>query len=136
MASLSFSVVSENERAYILGGVAADMRADGRSRSDYRAFNIETGVITNCNGSARIKLDLTDVLVRSEGFIPLYFFLLWMDTHFMKVAVKAEVAQSPLNTVPCGKVLVMRVRMLGSLLFTILFPAVCGGVQRQCIAHV
>jgi len=43
--------------------VCANLRNDGRGRLDYRPFTLETGIISQTNGSARIILDTTDVLV-------------------------------------------------------------------------
>uniref|UniRef100_A0A7S0GZ67 Ribosomal RNA-processing protein 42 n=1 Tax=Amorphochlora amoebiformis TaxID=1561963 RepID=A0A7S0GZ67_9EUKA len=39
------------------------MRADGRRRMDYRFFDMNTEVVLSANGSARLQLDHTDVLV-------------------------------------------------------------------------
>lgn len=43
------------EKAYIAAGVAEDFRGDGRSCADYRPFTVETGVVLNTDGSARVK---------------------------------------------------------------------------------
>lgn len=40
-----------------------NLRADGRSRVDFRAITLETGLIDQTNGSARLRLANTDVLV-------------------------------------------------------------------------
>lgn len=58
MASLSCC-----EREYIISGVNEDFRTDGRSCKDYRNFTLETGVVSNTSGSAKIKLDRTCVVV-------------------------------------------------------------------------
>jgi len=55
--------LSPAERKYIVEGVEANLRSDGRSRQDFRYFTLETGVTVQTNGSARVKLDGTDVLV-------------------------------------------------------------------------
>lgn len=60
--------VSESEVKFIEGGVSSNVRADGRGRLDFRPIEIETGVIPQANGSARLRLGLapretTDVLV-------------------------------------------------------------------------
>ena len=39
------------------------MRFDGRKLDEYRELNIETGVSKNAEGSARVKLGKTEVLV-------------------------------------------------------------------------
>ncbi|GAB5585592.1 hypothetical protein Unana1_00492 [Umbelopsis nana] len=56
--------LSQAERDYITQGVHSDLRADGRGRLDYRAMVLETGIISQANGSARVRLgEGTDVLV-------------------------------------------------------------------------
>lgn len=59
---------SEAERIFIADGIAQDVRNDGRSREDFRPFTIETGIISQASGSARLQLGNTDVLatVRAE----------------------------------------------------------------------
>ncbi|XP_043920604.1 exosome complex component RRP42 [Protopterus annectens] len=60
MATVS---VSEAEKVYIMHGVQDDLRVDGRSCEDYRNIEIETDVVSNTSGSARVKLGHTDILV-------------------------------------------------------------------------
>jgi len=55
--------ISSAERLYIAEGIAQNIRNDGRSRMDYRHFGITLGVIPHANGSARLLLDTTDILV-------------------------------------------------------------------------
>lgn len=55
--------ISSAERQYIAEGIAQNIRNDGRSRMDYRHFGITLGVIPHANGSARLLLDTTDILV-------------------------------------------------------------------------
>ncbi|MBN3305521.1 EXOS7 protein, partial [Amia calva] len=55
--------VSEAEKVYILHGVRDDLRVDGRGCEDYRHMEIETDVVSNTDGSARVKLGHTDILV-------------------------------------------------------------------------
>ncbi|EDX07284.1 GD11151 [Drosophila simulans] len=40
-----------------------DFRCDGRSRRDYRPMDLETGLVSNASGSARLRLANTDILV-------------------------------------------------------------------------
>lgn len=62
--SLLGTRLSASEQAYLAAGVAANMRADGRARLDYRPLSVETGVVPHANGSARLRLGAaTDVLV-------------------------------------------------------------------------
>ncbi|CAL9155901.1 unnamed protein product [Musa hybrid cultivar] len=55
--------LSEGEKRFIRGGIAQDLRTDGRQRLHYRPISIETGVIPQANGSARVRLGATDVIV-------------------------------------------------------------------------
>jgi len=55
--------ISHNERVFIKNGIEQNIRNDGRERLDFRFFSLDIGVIANANGSARLKLDNTDVLV-------------------------------------------------------------------------
>jgi len=57
------AALSPGEIRFIEEGVASNIRNDGRGRLDYRPFTLETGIISQTNGSARIVLDTTDVLV-------------------------------------------------------------------------
>ncbi|KAL3632091.1 hypothetical protein CASFOL_025075 [Castilleja foliolosa] len=54
--------LSLGEQNFIKGGIAQDLRTDGRKRLAYRPFSIETGVIPQASGSARVKLGATDVI--------------------------------------------------------------------------
>ncbi|KAJ4730213.1 exosome complex component RRP42 [Melia azedarach] len=54
--------LSEGEKEFIKGGISQDLRADGRKRYTYRPIYIETGVIPQANGSARVRLGSTDVI--------------------------------------------------------------------------
>ncbi|KAG9290899.1 hypothetical protein G9A89_011049 [Geosiphon pyriformis] len=58
------TLISPSERDYILRGVETNIRADGRGRHDLRQITFETGIISQCSGSARCRLgEGTDVLV-------------------------------------------------------------------------
>lgn len=67
--------ISASEKKYIVEGVAADVRADGRNRLSYRSLSLETSILTQSNGSARASLEAsgTDVLasVKLEVTSPL-----------------------------------------------------------------
>ncbi|KAF6099261.1 exosome component 7 [Phyllostomus discolor] len=60
MASVS---LSEAEKVYIVHGVQEDLRVDGRGCEDYRGVEVETDVVSNTSGSARVRLGHTDILV-------------------------------------------------------------------------
>lgn len=65
-------LISDAEKTFILHGVEDNLRCDGRTRCDYRPMEIETGIVTHANGSCRLRLANTDVLVavKSEIDIP------------------------------------------------------------------
>ncbi|XP_021887138.1 exosome complex component RRP42 isoform X2 [Carica papaya] len=54
--------LSVGERHFIQGGIAQDLRSDGRKRLTYRPIYVETGVIPQANGSARVRMGGTDVI--------------------------------------------------------------------------
>ncbi|EEB18730.1 Exosome complex exonuclease RRP42, putative [Pediculus humanus corporis] len=54
---------SESEKIFILHGVEDNFRYDGRTRSEYRPIEVETDVVSHANGSARLRLANTDILV-------------------------------------------------------------------------
>ncbi|NXK87541.1 EXOS7 protein, partial [Formicarius rufipectus] len=60
---MAMVVLSEAEKLYIVHGVQEDLRVDGRGCEDYRCAEVETDVVSNTSGSARVKLGDTDVLV-------------------------------------------------------------------------
>ncbi|XP_057337025.1 exosome complex component RRP42 [Microplitis mediator] len=51
------------EKTFILHGVDADLRIDGRRQCEYRSIEIETKLMPQTNGSARLRVGNTDVLV-------------------------------------------------------------------------
>ncbi|XP_071551479.1 exosome complex exonuclease RRP42-like [Panulirus ornatus] len=55
--------LSDAEKRYIVDGVKLGIRVDGRDRLDYRQLEIETDLVSTANGSARVRLDRTDVLI-------------------------------------------------------------------------
>lgn len=65
-------LISDAEKTFILHGVEDNLRCDGRTRCDYRPMEIETGIVTHANGSCRLRLANTDILVavKSEIDIP------------------------------------------------------------------
>ncbi|CAB3363999.1 Hypothetical predicted protein [Cloeon dipterum] len=56
-------LLSEAEKTFILHGVRDNVRNDGRSCSEFRPIELELGLVENANGSARVRLANTDVLV-------------------------------------------------------------------------
>ncbi|XP_057798528.1 uncharacterized protein LOC131014544 isoform X1 [Salvia miltiorrhiza] len=54
--------LSLGEQTFIKGGIAQDLRTDGRKRLTYRPIFVETGIIPQASGSARVKLGATDVI--------------------------------------------------------------------------
>jgi len=63
MALSLYGLISESEKKFIVGGVNEDMRTDGRTCSDFRTIEMETDCIATTNGSARIRLGSTELLV-------------------------------------------------------------------------
>ena len=57
------AVLSAYERAYIVQGISCNVREDGRGCLDMRNIVLETGVLSNTYGSARLQLGETEVLV-------------------------------------------------------------------------
>ncbi|RMZ57194.1 hypothetical protein APUTEX25_004028 [Auxenochlorella protothecoides] len=55
-------LVSAGEVEYVRRGFEAGVRGDGRGPLDFRQIEIETGVIGQATGSARVRLGTTDVL--------------------------------------------------------------------------
>ncbi|XP_073046593.1 uncharacterized protein [Primulina eburnea] len=55
-------LLSIGEKNFIKGGIAQDLRTDGRKRLDYRHINVETGVIPQASGSARVTIGATIVI--------------------------------------------------------------------------
>lgn len=56
-------IVSKVKRDYIVDLAKQEKRADGRALDQYREVSVETGVIESAEGSARVKLGNTQVLV-------------------------------------------------------------------------
>lgn len=54
--------LSIGEKHFVQGGIAQDLRSDGRKRLTYRPISVETGNIPQANGSARVKMGETDVI--------------------------------------------------------------------------
>lgn len=46
--------LSPQEKDFILGGVAAGIRSDGRNSIQYREVSIEDSVFPHCHGSSRV----------------------------------------------------------------------------------
>lgn len=55
--------LSEAERTYIAGGADEGVRGDGRGINDLRPLSVETGLLPQAAGSARLRLGGTDILV-------------------------------------------------------------------------
>ncbi|KXS21594.1 ribosomal protein S5 domain 2-like protein [Gonapodya prolifera JEL478] len=56
-------LLSPAEIDYITKSCDRNIRTDGRSRLDLRPFLIETGLLAQANGSCRLRVDATDVVV-------------------------------------------------------------------------
>jgi exosome complex component RRP42 len=60
------SIVARVKQKRIAQLISKGKRIDGRSLTDYREIKIETGVIERAEGSARVKLGKTEVLVGTK----------------------------------------------------------------------
>ncbi|CAK9806599.1 Exosome complex component RRP42 [Anthophora quadrimaculata] len=56
-------ILSSGEKTFILHGIDADFRNDGRRRCEYRSMEIETKLMPQTHGSARLRIGNTDILV-------------------------------------------------------------------------
>ena len=56
-------IVPEITRKSIVSLVSNDKREDGRALDEYRDISIETNVISKAEGSARVKIGGTQVIV-------------------------------------------------------------------------
>ncbi|KAJ3672974.1 hypothetical protein LUZ60_006348 [Juncus effusus] len=54
--------LSKGEKNFIKGGIEQDLRSDGRTRLQFRSISVETGVIPQASGSARVRLGATEVI--------------------------------------------------------------------------
>ncbi|CAN1189506.1 Exosome complex component RRP42 [Linum perenne] len=54
--------LSAGEQHFIKGGIDHNIRCDDRKRDSYRPIFVETGVIPQANGSARIRMGATEVI--------------------------------------------------------------------------
>ncbi|MBL7054579.1 exosome complex protein Rrp42 [Candidatus Woesearchaeota archaeon] len=55
--------MNENLRSHIIELFKSDLRIDGRKLTQYRPITVETGVIKMAEGSARVKIGETEVIV-------------------------------------------------------------------------
>lgn len=63
-------MLSDAEVHYIQDGAAQGVRSDGRGALDVRPITLETGILPNASGSARVRVgNATDILVGIKGEI-------------------------------------------------------------------
>uniref|UniRef100_A0A0N5AZ04 Ribosomal RNA-processing protein 42 n=1 Tax=Syphacia muris TaxID=451379 RepID=A0A0N5AZ04_9BILA len=55
--------LSDAEKLYVIHGAQQGIRSDGRGTFDYQPIIVETGVLPTANGSARVRLGSTDLLI-------------------------------------------------------------------------
>ncbi len=60
---LFLAVMSLSEQEYISHSISVGVRLDGRAPCDFRPAEIDLGLIAQANGSSRLHLGRTDVLV-------------------------------------------------------------------------
>jgi len=63
MALSLYGLISSAERDFIINGVNDNMRTDGRTINDFRVIEMETNCIETTNGSARVRIGSTELLV-------------------------------------------------------------------------
>ncbi len=56
-------MASTAEQTFLQAAFADQCRPDGRTREQYRTINVATGFLAQCNGSARVQIGVTDVVV-------------------------------------------------------------------------
>lgn len=61
-------MTSKSEKSYIRTSLLSKtpIRSDGRGLTDYRIIQLETGVIAQSNGSARVNLGGTEVVAATK----------------------------------------------------------------------
>lgn len=59
----AMAAVSEAEKEYTRGGFTSGVRSDGRGPLDFRHIQVQTDVVKQANGSARVVLGGTEVVV-------------------------------------------------------------------------
>ncbi|XP_033110029.1 exosome complex component RRP42-like [Anneissia japonica] len=91
MASVS---LSEAEKTFIIHGIQDDLRCDGRECETYRLIELECGLVSNCSGSAKLKLSNTDILVgiKAEMGTPKTYL---PDKGYMEFFVDCSATASP-----------------------------------------
>ncbi|EPZ35400.1 ribosomal protein S5 domain 2-like protein [Rozella allomycis CSF55] len=55
--------ISQTEKDFIKKGVLSDIRTDGRTRKKAREFNVDINPLPQASGSARVMMDMTDIVV-------------------------------------------------------------------------
>ena len=55
--------LSPSELRFVRDGIAADLRGDGRTRAAFRTVNVEPAVVAQANGSSRVVVGGTQLLV-------------------------------------------------------------------------
>ncbi|KNC52398.1 exosome complex exonuclease RRP42 [Thecamonas trahens ATCC 50062] len=88
-------LVSPSEVAFLLQGVAHNLRSDGRSRTQLRPVVVETGLVSQANGSSRLRRGNTDVLVGVKLSVGVPD-LAAPNTGRVEVAVECAPSASPL----------------------------------------
>lgn len=67
MSTVDGYLLSPSERLFLRDGIASDLRADGRSRLQYRQLCVEYDPVPQASGSARVAVGDTEVLVALKG---------------------------------------------------------------------
>ena len=106
------ATLSVHETKFIVNGVEQDFRSDGRSCQDYRYFEVETGIVSNTSGSARLRLVSTSTYFLVQRYrrsleqtrlIHLSVYSVQSKTDIL-IGVKAEIGEPHLDKPNQGRV--------------------------------
>ena len=74
---VELSIIDKLKRSKILDLLQEGKRIDGRALDEIRPLSIDTNVIPNANGSARVRLGDTEIVSGSK-FSLIDLFLIWV----------------------------------------------------------
>ena len=80
--------LSEGEKHFIRGGIAQDLRTDGRRRLQFRSLSVQTGVIPQVGFTTRFGADTHTPLSFPFFFLKCAcaFMLLWIGDCYRRMA--------------------------------------------------
>ncbi|XP_077971524.1 exosome complex component RRP42-like [Styela clava] len=60
---MAIAILGDAEKRFIIHGIQEDLRNDGRGCEDYRHIDLEVNLVSNTNGSSRLRIGNTELLV-------------------------------------------------------------------------